>query len=127
MKYRKKPVVIDATQWFKQGDHPDDYADDRMVYEHGVPTLKPGDYFKARGYEGDVVQRYRNTLEREDARCKYCGDEMGVHGWISTTEGGHIVCPGDWVITGVNGERYPCKDDVFRKTYDVVVLEPPTE
>ena len=25
-KFRKKPVVIDATQWFKNGDHPLDYA-----------------------------------------------------------------------------------------------------
>ena len=26
--------------------------------------------------------------------------------------------PGDWVIRGVNGEFYPCKDDIFRKTYE---------
>ncbi len=25
--YRKKPVVVEACQWFKNGDHPDDYAD----------------------------------------------------------------------------------------------------
>jgi len=25
---------------------------------------------------------------------------------------------GDWIITGVKGERYACKDDVFRATYD---------
>jgi hypothetical protein len=27
---------------------------------------------------------------------------------------------GDWLITGVNGELYPCKDDIFRKTYEAV-------
>lgn len=40
---------------------------------------------------------------------------------ITTLEGvmriGYI---GDWLITGVNGEQYPCKDDIFRKTYDPV-------
>mgnify|MGYP001589441972 FL=1 len=43
---------------------------------------------------------------------------MHVHGWIDTLEGGHIVCPGDWVITGVKGEYYPCKPDIFMMTYE---------
>ena len=30
------------------------------------------------------------------------------------------VHPGDWIITGVQGEKYPCKDDVFRATYEPV-------
>lgn len=33
---------------------------------------------------------------------------------------GHIVCPGDWVITGVQGEHYPCKPDIFAATYEAV-------
>lgn len=41
-------------------------------------------------------------------------------GWIDTLEGTMRVSPGDWVITGVNGEKYPCKPDVFAKTYDPV-------
>ena len=28
--------------------------------------------------------------------------------------------PGDWLITGVAGEKYPCKDDIFRATYEEV-------
>lgn len=40
--------------------------------------------------------------------------------WIETLEGGHVVTPGDWIITGVKGEKYPCKDDIFRETYDAV-------
>jgi len=39
---------------------------------------------------------------------------------IDTLEGGHIVCPGDWVITGVAGERYPCKPAIFHATYEQV-------
>src|SRR5690606_28069754 len=31
---------------------------------------------------------------------------------------GHKVCPGDWIITGVKGERYPCKPDIFAQTYE---------
>jgi hypothetical protein len=45
---------------------------------------------------------------------------MHDHGWIDTPDGGHVVCPGDWVITGVNGEHYPCKPDVFEATYEEV-------
>lgn len=72
MKYRKKPVVIEATQWFKMGDH---------------PAVKQG---KVEG-------------------CKY----------IETLEGDHLVSPGDWIITGVKGEHYPCKPDIFEMTYEV--------
>jgi len=39
---------------------------------------------------------------------------------VSTLEGGHIVCPGDWIITGVVGELYPCKDGIFQVTYDPI-------
>lgn len=27
---------------------------------------------------------------------------------------------GDFIITGVNGEQYPCKPDIFEKTYEEV-------
>lgn len=30
-----------------------------------------------------------------------------------------IAEPGDWVVIGVHGELYPCKDDIFKKTYEV--------
>lgn len=52
---------------------------------------------------------------------------MHEHGWIDTLEGGHIVCPGDWIITGVNGERYPCKPDIFAKTYEDASAKPVTD
>ncbi len=38
---------------------------------------------------------------------------------IDTLEGKHEVTPGDWIITGVKGERYPCKPDIFEMTYEV--------
>lgn len=90
MKFRKKPVVIEATQWYKSGDHP-----------HGV------------------VRHYRTPGDGQ-GKCQHCGNVMRNHGWLDTLEGGHIVCPGDWIITGVKGEHYPCKPDIFKATYDPV-------
>ena len=42
---------------------------------------------------------------------------------INTLEGDMVAEPGDWIITGIKGERYPCKHDVFVATYDSVVEE----
>ena len=39
---------------------------------------------------------------------------------IPTLEGVMTGNIGDWLITGVNGEQYPCKDDIFKKTYEEV-------
>ncbi len=36
---------------------------------------------------------------------------------INTLEGDMLASPGDWIITGVDGEQYPCKPDIFEKTY----------
>ena len=38
-------------------------------------------------------------------------------GYIDTPEGRLRVEPGDWVITGVAGEHYPCKPDIFAQLY----------
>lgn len=37
---------------------------------------------------------------------------------IPTLEGQHIASPGDWIIRGVAGEHYPCKPDIFARTYE---------
>lgn len=39
--------------------------------------------------------------------------EMTIH----TLEGDMKASPGDWIVTGVEGEQYPCKPDIFEKTY----------
>ena len=39
---------------------------------------------------------------------------------IDTLEGSHEVSEGDWIITGLKGERYPCKPDIFVMTYELV-------
>lgn len=39
---------------------------------------------------------------------------------VQTLEGPLHASPGDWIITGIRGEQYPCKPDVFKKTYEPV-------
>lgn len=36
---------------------------------------------------------------------------------VNTLEGTMAATPGDYIIKGVNGEFYPCKPDIFEKTY----------
>jgi|LSQX01.3.fsa_nt_gb hypothetical protein len=40
--------------------------------------------------------------------------------YIQTLEGKHYISEGDYIITGVAGERYPCKPDIFEQTYEAV-------
>ena len=109
MKYIKKPVAIEATQWFKSGDHP---KDDRDTFY----TEESGEFLG----EGKTVRYYRRPdLDGQD-KCKNCSDIMHNHGWIDTLEGGHIVCPKDYIIKGIKGEFYPCKPDIFVQTYEKV-------
>ena len=42
---------------------------------------------------------------------------------IETLEGDVQASPGDWLIKGVRGEHYPCKDEIFRQTYEPVDKE----
>jgi hypothetical protein len=119
MKFRKKPVIVEATQWFKNGDHPDDYSSDiECVDQDEHPYIVSAALARERDWEGAVVRRFRRPDIPGAGACKHCEKPMNDHGWIDTLEGGHIVCPGDWIITGVNGERYPCKPDIFEKTYE---------
>jgi hypothetical protein len=119
-KFRKKPVVIEATQWFKNGDHPGDYAEDTQGLENGELRTFTGAERKANRWEGSVVRYFRRPDVSGESLCRHCNLTMHVHGWIDTKEGGHIVCPGDWIITGVQGELYPCKPDIFAATYEAV-------
>jgi len=80
MKFRKKPVVIDAVQ----------LTDSAFDSAHPNPEHIAG-----------VVYDPLN-------RCAY----------IDTLEGRMTANLGDWIIRGVKGELYPCKPDIFEKTYE---------
>lgn len=99
-RFRKKPVVIEAYQWF------------------GHDSLKT---------EDATVRYFRDPGTPGDSACKKCAVSHHDHGWIDTLEGGHIVCPGDWVIKGVAGEFYPCKPDIFEATYEEVTADGGTQ
>jgi hypothetical protein len=43
---------------------------------------------------------------------------------ISTLEGNTLVNLGDFIIKGINGEFYPCKLDIFEKTYEKALKDP---
>lgn len=109
MQYRKKPIVIDATQWRKNGDHPSDDVWRPFEDTGKIPT-EPR--------EGAVVRYFRLPDGSGQILCEYCNAIMHHHGWIDAPKGGHIVCPGDWIITGIKGEKYPCKPDVFEIAYE---------
>jgi hypothetical protein len=104
--YRKLPVVIEAAQWHENGDHPEDNC---QTFDAGSGPFKG---------EGEVVRYFRHPQVSGEKACEHCRLRMNDHGWIDTLEGGHIVCPGDFIITGVKGERYPCKPDIFAATYE---------
>lgn len=91
-KYRSKEVIIEAEQWFLIGD------------------LK------------EVVNPYPKKFYTALTSniCKYCSLYLQNHGWVETLEGGHIVCPYDWIIKGLEGEYYPCKPSIFSKKYEAV-------
>ena len=75
-RYRKKPVVVDATQFTEANAH--------TFVGPGIALSRTAD--------GQFLR-------------------------IDTLEGTMTADVGDWIITGVNGERYPCKPDIFAKTY----------
>jgi len=119
--YRKKPVVIRAVQWFRNGDHPHDYDSEHYGLEGGDPRVFSGEERRAKGWEGEVVRYFRRPDVMGGSACLHCSHVMDYHGWIETLEGGHRVCPGDFIITGIAGERYPCKSDIFAATYEEVL------
>ena len=87
MKFRKKPVVIEAIQ----------------LNQYSVQECY--DFVGAKGNFPECGM----GIDPEDGQFK-----------ITTLEGVHTASINDWIIKGVNGEFYPCKPDIFEKTYEKV-------
>lgn len=119
--YVKKPIPVEAHQWFKNGDHPLDHD---PIGKENPTDMDLEKYSEYKEFEGKIVRRYRHPNVPAGEICGTCRDRSHspahAHGWIDTLEGGHRVCPGDFIITGVQGEHYPCKPDIFEQTYDEV-------
>ena len=91
MKYRKKPVVIEAEQ-YKEGM--EDGFEERYI-DHNHPNRTFG-----------IKVSEKDTLVQVP--------------FIETLEGRHLITKGDWIITEIQGERYPIKSDIFEETYEIV-------
>ncbi|KKL82789.1 hypothetical protein LCGC14_1981300 [marine sediment metagenome] len=106
MKYKERPSAIEATQWFKNGDHP---KDDRETFtgSDGKPFLG----------EGKVVRYYRDPDVDGQTKCENCGSIMHNHGWIDQVND-LVVCPGDFVVSIMFGRYRVEKPNIFDITYE---------
>jgi hypothetical protein len=59
-----------------------------------------------------------NPLHPKDRRIVY--NPLNNTALIETLEGNMLAKVGDWIITGVANEIYPCRNDIFKKTYEPV-------
>lgn len=88
MKFRKKPVVIDAIQFASNSP---------MEYD-------------------EIISFCPTAI--------YNSDDADYPHWLIPTLEGTMRCNFmDWIIKGISGEFYPCKPDIFEKTYEKVENE----
>jgi len=106
MKYTTKPKTIEAIQWFKNGDHPNDNCE----------TFTGSDGLPFQG-EGKVVRYYRHPSIDGNDICLKCNSTMHEHGWIDNGEDDNNVCPGDFIVTTETGYIYPEKPKDFNRKY----------
>lgn len=91
MRYRKKPVVVEAITF-------DELVQHGLQNTTNIVNGMPWSF----SYNG-------HPISHENDRCYL----------IPTLEGTHFMTPDDMLITGVKGEIYPCKKDIFEATYEV--------
>lgn len=91
MKARKKPVIVDVMQ----------------LKMHSIRS-----YRKCKEFVGDAWIDHDEMPRISPIMKPLPG--------IKTLEGIMTVSDGDYIIKGVNGEFYPCKKDIFEKTYNIV-------
>ena len=95
MKYKKKPVIIEAFKY--DGD---------LISKDGVYYIPQ---WAVKAYENSII--YYDSIDVFSTPCEL---------FIKTLEGVHRVSVGDYVIQGIKGELYPCKPDIFEMTYELV-------
>ena len=93
--YRKKPVVIEAEQWDGTAKGASPIID--WALNSGGPSIRYHEHLM----DGDLIAHPDPYL------------------LIDTLEGTMSASRSDYIIKGVNGEFYPCKPDIFHKTYEV--------
>ena len=93
-KFRKKPVEIEAVQ---------------LTYENILNNGTPENTLLENFIQSTKMQLFV-TYDIKDSQ----------YALIETLEGTMRANANDWIIKGVNGELYPCKPDIFEKTYEPV-------
>jgi len=91
MKFRKKPVVIDAFQWTND-------PDGKQEPQWFLDELNAG--------------------EQIDGHLRVVTKDGKLKVRITTLEGVMFADSGDYIIKGIKNEIYPCKPDIFEATYD---------
>lgn len=97
--YRKKPVVIEAMR------------------------LDPATWSEMCEFVGvgpNENQPHGCWLDKTGKPHDMPKDELRIGLIIPTLEGEMLASEGDWIIRGVKGEFYPCRDDIFEATYEAV-------
>lgn len=90
-KYKKKPVTIEAIKWTGKN------LFDVYSFIHGKPDL-------SHKIASDKWYDYEKIVQKKGLI-------------IKTLEGQHLATIGDFIIKGIKNEFYPCKPDIFKKTY----------
>ena len=93
MRYRKKPIVIEAIQWTGSNEI------EIMLF---------------------VGEELKICTPPHGLELNYNVPHDAYSLIIPTLEGNMVAIRTDWIIKGINGEFYPCKDDIFKKTYESV-------
>ena len=101
VRYRKKPVVIEAVQVAA------------AVYD--------GKAWRGSPFKCEVLPQWLQDALTNGAVAAHQSELDHALLAIKTPEGTLVAEPGDWIIRGVKGELYPCKADVFEATYEPVV------
>ena len=109
MKYRKKPVAIEAMQLPERYPDGEDPASDG--YARNLQAAKVIDWLRAE------LPSFEPLAEDVPARGWAIDPATGFI-LIATLEGVMQAKPGDYIIRGVAGEFYPCKPSIFRQTYE---------
>lgn len=91
LKAQKKPVIVEVCQWTGNNDKE-------------IIDFCPDAYF----------HRYINTSDLSFK--ELTPQELYIH----TLEGDHQAEVSDYIIKGVHGEFYPCKEDIFKETYEII-------
>lgn len=98
MKYRKRPVVVDAIQWTGDQVSVLSWVDSFMDWGNSAAVMASCTPFYFHYEDGCPIPDLRVRTLEGDMKCDI----------------------GDFIIRGVNGEFYPCKPDIFAKTYEAV-------